>query len=197
MVDITKSNPKKSMILVVITVVFAVIARFLTLHLHNVAPFEAMMIFGVFALHRKSLSLILPLAAWFVTDLIINNTIYAGSNEGFTWISQSFVFAMIAMLLIFGFTQYLKKRSEDKGHIIGHYGLASVVSPLLFFAVSNFGVWAGMNMYPPTLSGLGMCYVSALPFLTYGMASTIGFSIIFGVMGYLFQRQSAQSPSQA
>ena len=197
MVDITKSNPKKSMILVVITVLFAVIARFLTLHLHNVAPFEAMMIFGVFALHRKSLSLILPLAAWFVTDLIINNTIYAGSNEGFTWISQSFVFAMIAMLLIFGFTQYLKKRSEDKGHIIGHYGLASVVSPLLFFAVSNFGVWAGMNMYPPTLSGLGMCYVSALPFLTYGMASTIGFSIIFGVMGYLFQRQSAQSPSQA
>ena len=185
------------MILVVITVLFAVIARFLTLHLHNVAPFEAMMIFGVFALHRKSLSLILPLAAWFVTDLIINNTIYAGSNEGFTWISQSFVFAMIAMLLIFGFTQYLKKRSEDKGHIIGHYGLASVVSPLLFFAVSNLGVWAVMNMYPPTLSGLGMCYATALPFLTYGMASTIGFSIIFGVMGYLFQRQSAQSPSQA
>ena len=163
MLDMTKSNAKQSTLLAVITVVFAVIARFLTLHLHNVAPFEAMMIFGVFALKRKSLSLILPLAAWFVTDLIINNTIYAGSNEGFTWISQSFVFAIIAMLLIFGFTQYLKKRSEDKGHIIGHYGLASVVSPLLFFAVSNFGVWAGMNMYP-TLSGLGMCYVSSTLF---------------------------------
>ena len=197
MVDITKSNPQKSMLLAAITVVFAVIARFLTLHLPNVAPFEAMMIFGVFAFHRKSLSLILPLAAWFITDLIINNTLYSGFYEGFTWISQSFVFAMIAMLLIFGFTQFLKKRSEEKGHVLGHYTLASVVSPLLFFVVSNFGVWAGMNMYPPTLSGLSMCYVSALPFLTYGMASTIGFSIIFGVMGYLFQRQSAQSPSQA
>lgn len=193
----TKSNAKKSTLLAIITVAFAVIARFLTLHLPNVAPFEAMMIFGIFALHRKSLSFILPLAAWFITDLIINNTLYAGFYEGFTWISQSFVFAMIAMLLIFGFTQFLKKRSEEKGHVLGHYALASVVSPLLFFAVSNFGVWAGMNMYSPTLSGLGMCYVSALPFLTYGMASTIGFSIIFGVMGYLFQRQSAQSPSKA
>lgn len=197
MVDITKSNPKKSMLLAAIAVVFAVIARFLTLHLPNVAPFEAMMIFGVFAFHRKSLSLILPLAAWFLTDLVVNNTIYAGFYEGFTWISQSFVFAMIAMLLIFGVTQFLKKRSEEKGHVLGHYGLASVVSPILFFVVSNFGVWAGMNMYPPTFSGLGMCYVSALPFLTYGMASTIGFSMLFGVMGYLFQRQSAQSPSQA
>ena len=197
MFGITKSNAKKSTLLALITVVFAVIARFLTLHLPNVAPFEAMMIFGVFALHRKILSLILPLAAWFATDLIINNTIYAGFYEGFTWISQSFVFAMIAMLVIFGFTQFLKKRSEEKGHVLGHYGLASVVSPLLFFAVSNFGVWAGMNMYPPTLSGLGMCYVSALPFLTYGMASTFGFSTLFGVMGYLFQRQSAQSSSQA
>ncbi len=197
MLDMTKSNAKQSTLLAVITVVFAVIARFLTLHLPNVAPFEAMMIFGVFALHRKSLSLILPLAAWFVTDLIINNTIYAGFYEGFTWISQSFVFAMIAMLVIFGFTQFLKKRSEEKGHVLGHYGLASVVSPLLFFAVSNFGVWAGMHMYPPTLSGLSMCYISALPFLTYGMASTIGFSILFGVMGYLFQRQNTQSTSQA
>ena len=197
MVDITKSNSQKSMLLAAITIVFAVIARFLTLHLPNVAPFEAMMIFGVFAFHRKSLSLILPLVAWFITDLIINNTLYAGFYKGFTWISQSFVFAMIAMILIFGFTQYLKKRSEVIGHTLRHYGLASVVSPLLFFLISNFGVWAGMNMYPPSLNGLGMCYISALPFLTYGMASTIGFSILFGVIGYLFQRQGAQSPSQA
>ena len=68
-----------------------------------------------------------------------------------------------------------EKRSEEKGHVLGHYTLASVVSPLLFFAVSNFGVWAGMNMYPPTLSGLSMCYVSALPFLTYGMALPLDF----------------------
>lgn len=197
MVNITKRNPQKSTLLAAVTVVFAVIARFLTLHLPNVAPFEAMMIFGVFAFHRKSLSLILPLAAWFITDLIINNTIYTGFYKGFTWVGQSFIFAMIAMFLIFGFTQFLKKRSEEKGHILGHYALASVVSPLLFFAVSNFGVWAGMNMYPPTFSGLSFCYISALPFLTYGMASTIGFSILFGVMGYLFQRQGAQSPSQA
>ena len=197
MFGVTKSNAKKSTLLSLLTVFFAVIARFLTLHLPNVAPFEAMMIFGVFAFHRKSLSLILPLTAWFVTDLIINNTIYAGFYEGFTWISQSFVFAMIAMLLIFGVTQFLKKRSEEKGHVLGHYGLANVVSPILFFAVSNFGVWAGMNMYPPTFSGLGMCYVSALPFLTFGMASTIGFSMLFGAMGYFFQRQNAQSTSQA
>lgn len=44
--------------------------------------------------------------------------------------------------------------------------LAKAVSgSLIFFVVSNGGVWLVDGMYPMTLSGLGQCYVAGLPFL--------------------------------
>jgi hypothetical protein len=42
---------------------------------------------------------------------------------------------------------------------------AMIASSLLFFAATNFAVWAFDGMYPMTLQGLGECYVAALPFL--------------------------------
>ena len=40
-----------------------------------------------------------------------------------------------------------------------------VASSLMFFAASNFAVWAFNGMYPMTWQGLTQCYVAALPFL--------------------------------
>jgi hypothetical protein len=36
---------------------------------------------------------------------------------------------------------------------------------LLFFAATNFAVWAFSGLYPLTWQGLTTCYVAALPFL--------------------------------
>src|SRR5262249_3823053 len=38
-------------------------------------------------------------------------------------------------------------------------------SSLLFFATTNFAVWAFSGMYAHDLHGLVLCYVAALPFL--------------------------------
>ncbi|MCX5707707.1 MAG: hypothetical protein NTY14_01795, partial [Candidatus Omnitrophica bacterium] len=54
----------------------------------------------------------------------------------------------------------------------------SLVSSLLFFAVSNFGVWL-MGWYPRTTAGLVQCYAMALPFLRDFTASTLVYSAIF------------------
>ncbi|HKT96923.1 MAG TPA: DUF6580 family putative transport protein, partial [Paraburkholderia sp.] len=40
---------------------------------------------------------------------------------------------------------------------------AALASGLVFFVVSNFGVWLG-TLYPHSASGLADCYVAALPF---------------------------------
>jgi hypothetical protein len=40
-----------------------------------------------------------------------------------------------------------------------------IAGSLIFFALSNFAVWAFSGMYPLTLAGLAECYVAALPFL--------------------------------
>lgn len=47
--------------------------------------------------------------------------------------------------------------------------LASATS---FFVLSNFVVWAGSGMYPRTTTGLGACYVAALPFYANDLIST-------------------------
>jgi len=42
---------------------------------------------------------------------------------------------------------------------------AMVASSLVFFAVTNFAVWAFGDLYPRTAAGLTQCFALALPFL--------------------------------
>jgi hypothetical protein len=47
----------------------------------------------------------------------------------------------------------------------GYVVAGSVSSSLLFFFVTNFGVWREGSMYPHTLGGLMSAYEMGLPFL--------------------------------
>ncbi|AKT38152.1 DUF6580 family putative transport protein [Chondromyces crocatus] len=49
---------------------------------------------------------------------------------------------------------------SKKGGAIG----AALLGSFTFFALSNLGVWLAGSMYPPTVAGLGACYLAALPF---------------------------------
>ena len=40
----------------------------------------------------------------------------------------------------------------------------SLLASVIFFIVSNFGVWAGGMIYPQNLVGLMECYAAAIPF---------------------------------
>lgn len=40
-----------------------------------------------------------------------------------------------------------------------------VAGSLQFFLITNLGVWLEGLLYPPTLAGLGQCYLAAIPFL--------------------------------
>jgi len=58
---------------------------------------------------------------------------------------------------------------------------AAATSATSFFVLSNFVVWTG-HMYPHTMSGLGACYVAALPFYRNDLISTgIVAGVLFGV----------------
>ncbi len=53
---------------------------------------------------------------------------------------------------------FVQKRS------VTNLALASVWSGAIFFALSNFGVWASSSFYPKSSAGLGACYAAAIPF---------------------------------
>jgi hypothetical protein len=54
-------------------------------------------------------------------------------------------------------------------------------SSLLFFATTNFAVWAFSGMYAHDLHGLVLCYVAALPFLWNTVAGdALWTTLLFG-----------------
>ena len=56
------------------------------------------------------------------------------------------------------------------------YGLSGSV---IFFIVSNFGVWMFDGLYEKNLEGLIKCYIMAIPFFKNTLFSTIIFSYSF------------------
>ena len=54
----------------------------------------------------------------------------------------------------------------------------SFVGAILFFIISNFGVWFTGSLYQQSLEGLIQCYIMALPFFTNTLLSTIIFALL-------------------
>ena len=55
---------------------------------------------------------------------------------------------------------------------------ATFLGAIVFFIISNFGVWYSGGLYDHILEGLINCYVMALPFFTNTLLSTIIFALL-------------------
>jgi hypothetical protein len=62
---------------------------------------------------------------------------------------------------------------------------ASVASAVSFFVVTNFAVWAAMDLYPHTLAGLWMSYAAGIPFFRMQLlADPLFLSVMFGIAAF-------------
>jgi hypothetical protein len=60
----------------------------------------------------------------------------------------------------------------------------ALAASVLFFLISNFGVWLG-GWYPMTGLGLVTCFTNAIPFFGYTLAGNLVFTLaIFGAYEY-------------
>ena len=147
--------------LVLILVLIGIFSRFIP-HLANFSPILAIALFGGACLNKKY-ALFVPISLLIFTDLFLglHNTI------GFTWGS---------ILLITGLGMLLRQKRN-----ILNVTLSSFSSAVLFFIITNMGVWL-MGWYPKTLNGLITCYALAIPFFRSTMVSTVVFSfVLFGI----------------
>ncbi len=131
--------------------------------IQNFSPVAAIALFSGAYLGRHSLGFIAPLGALFLSDLLI----------GFH--SQMLVvYGSMALTVCLGWL-VAKRRSPAS------IGLAAVAGSVLFYAITNFGVWAFSDMYPKTLAGLMACYAAAIPFFQNSLAGDLFFTaILFG-----------------
>jgi hypothetical protein len=131
-------------------------------HIPNIAPVGAIALFGGAVLPRRY-AWWLPLAIMATSDVLI------GFYDGilFNWMA----FLMVGLL---GMT--LAKLSTTKRIAYGVLG-----GGLIFYLVSNFGVWLQGGLYAHTWAGLVECYTMALPFLRNTLVGDLVYSsLLFG-----------------
>ena len=143
--------------------VLVITAARLLPHPPNCTPVIALSLFGGASFGRKRAAFLLPLLGLFLSDLVL----------GFYSITP-FVYASFA--LIVGLGRWLRRRKD-----FSRTAFAALAGALLFFVVTNFGVWVLGGLYPQTLAGLGDCYVAALPFFRNTLVSSLLYSaLLFG-----------------
>jgi len=75
-----------------------------------------------------------------------------------------------SLALVGLFSQYVK-------NILSRL-FTTFLGAIIFFIISNFGVWYSGGLYDHTLEGLIKCYIMALPFFTNTLLSTIIFALL-------------------
>lgn len=146
-------------------------------HPSNFTPLGAIALFGAAYFSRQWLMLAVPFAALFLTDLFLNNVVYRELyGNQFTLITSWWIYAAFAVVMLLGMTWFRQKVSAPR--VIG----ASLSASAVFFLVTNFSVWLESGMYPPSMAGLGACYMAGIPFLGNTVMGDLFFSVaMFGV----------------
>jgi len=146
-------------------VVFLVASRVVP-HPPNFTPVLAVAIFAPYFFRELAVATAMPLAAMVLADLIL------GMHSYMLW-----VYAAVAATVLISY--YLRRT----GAYLIRIGSLALSSSLLFFIVTNFGVWLGSGFYPQTAQGLLSCYIAALPFFGNTLVSTVAFcGLFYGVM---------------
>lgn len=144
----------------ILFVAFAFASRFLSWP-PNFSPLLAVGLFCGFTFSISGMGLILPLALMIGSDLVL------GVHE--TMMTN---YLAIAAISVIGWA--FKKSSRLQMQVV-----APVSASLIFFLVSNAGVWWVSGMYSHDWAGLVLCYEMGLPFFSNTLLSTLIFNALF------------------
>lgn len=90
-----------------------------------------------------------------------------------------FVYAGHAAVLLFGWYFGASYSESRKARQILPFSVLSLSSAMIFFVLSNLGVWWSSGIYPRTSAGLAECFLMALPFFHQTLIAQVMFSVIF------------------
>lgn len=153
----------KTKLLIVLAIIgVAALFRFLP-HPPNFVPLTAIALFAGAYITDKRLAFLIPIGAMFISDAIL----------GF---HNTMLFVYASLIAMVGIGMLLQNRKR-----VAPIAIATLSGAILFFIVTNFGVWAMGTMYPKTIDGLIACYVAAIPFFRNALAGDIVYvTLLFG-----------------
>ena len=152
----------KKLHFVITIIVIAIFSRLIP-HPPNFTPITAIALFSIINFKNKYIGLSIPIVCLLISDLIIG-------------ISLINLFVYLSFIVISGV-----------GYIFGKINLKSIIlSSLIFFLVTNFGVW--LIGYPNTLEGFVACYIAAIPFFGWTVAGDLFYSYSAKLSLNLFEK---------
>jgi hypothetical protein len=156
------------------SLVLAAAASRLVPHPWNLTSIAALALFGGAYFQDRRLAFAIPLGALFLSDLALG--LYSGMAAVY-----------VSFALIVGLGLWLRSRRQP-ALIAG----AAVAGSVLFFIVTNFGVWASGHLYAKTWGGLVACYTAALPFFRNSLEGDLLYTLIlFGGFALMERRFEA------
>lgn len=160
-----------------VLILAAALSRMLP-HPPNMVPVTALALFGGVYLDRK-LTFVVPLAAMLITDWFI------GFHSTALWVYASFMAIGVVGLWL--------RKHQGVLPVVG----ATFIGSILFFVITNFGVWLSPPyMYDQSLNGLVQCYVAGIPFFRNTLAGDLLYvGALFGL--YEMGKKLIPSLSQA
>ncbi len=154
---------------VVIGLIIAAAVMRLLPHWPNFTPIAALALFGGAYISRKWLAFLIPLAAMFISDLLLG----FHSNMGIVYLAF-----MLTVLIGFALRKNPRAINVASG---------SLAASTLFYLLTNLAAWYANPMYPQHLGGLISSYVAGLPFYLNGIAGDLFYSTLLFVGYYLIR----------
>ena len=156
-----------------------------TTTLPNFQPIFAIALFAGYFFSHRWMALLCPLVTMAISDLVLG---------GYQWELLALVYGCFALGSVIGMVlrsgrsfRAVQRRRINVASVAQVTGAALLV-PLIFFLVTNFGVWRFLSIYPSDLSGLLQAYLMGLPFLKNSLMAGLAFSwLLFG--GYFLSER--------
>ena len=142
-------------------------------HPDNFTPIIALAIMSSYFFSNVNFSYVVMLFSMLLADFFI----------GF-YSHMVFVYLSLFLIVLI-FFKISKKMNYKNLFIFSFFG--SVV----FFLISNFGVWFVGNLYERNMSGLIECYFMAIPFFKNTLISTLIFSYTAFLASYFYNKKFA------
>lgn len=158
----------KTRFFAVLGIIFSAAAMRLLPHPPNMTPIAAMALFGGVYFTNRRTAFLVPLAVMYLSDLVLGFFVY---NFGWFHLLMPFVYVSFAVTVFLGL---LIRRRLNLLMVSG----AALTSSVLFFIVTNFGVWLTGNLYPKTLAGLGSCYIAAIQFFRNELVGNAFYTLV-------------------
>lgn len=174
-----KSESKKTLIISGLFILFGAFSRLFTF-LPNFSALESLALFGGAYIALRYVAILIPLAAMFLSDLIINNTIarpFFPDHDGLVFFSEYMIWNTIAIVLIVLFGRVFLKKMNLLNGVLGILGATAI-----FWIISNIGAWLSpRGIFPLTFAGMMENFAFALPFLKNSLLGNFVFgTILFG-----------------